>query len=209
MKIVSRATHFAWLIALLIILSITSSIADLGFSSAVRLSTYDGQYQARTVYDGGFLLFFAYDFAAVPTVGGETNPTAETSRFFGKSAEFLAAETVAPRINVLPSSGNRFLVGPGGDAIIVPRGASGPVPIINQGGRTTGFGFTGGSGGLGLDSRVSNVRIMDATLPRGPSPGYPAGYVNYQNIGGQSVNPFTGQTIAPNNPLWHMPLTPP
>jgi RHS repeat-associated protein len=120
-----------------------------------------------------------------------------------------AAETVAPRINVLPSSGNRFVVSPGGDAIIVPRGASGPVPIINQGGRTTGFGFTGGSGGLGLDSRVSNVRIMDAMLPRGPSPGYPAGYVNYQNIGGQSVNPFTGQTIAPNNPLWHIPLTPP
>jgi len=80
---------------------------------------------------------------------------------------------------------------------------------INQGGRTTGFGYTGGSGGLGLDHRVSNVRIMDATLPRGPSPGYPAGYVNYQNIGGQSVNPFTGQTIAPNNPLWHIPLTPP
>ena len=51
--------------------------------------------------------------------------------------------------------------------------------------------------------------VMDATLPRGPSPGYPAGYVNYQNIGGQSVNPRTGQTIAPNNPLWHIPLTPP
>ncbi len=127
----------------------------------------------------------------------------------GTAVKTTAAETVTSRVNILPSSGNRFVVSPGGDAIIVPQGASGPVLIINQGGRTTGFGYTGGSGGLGLDLRVSNVRIMDATLPRGPSPGYPAGYVNYQNIGGQSVNPFTGQTIAPNNPLWHISLTPP
>jgi RHS repeat-associated protein len=128
------------------------------------------------------------------------------------SVEATAAAGTIPRVNVLPSSGNRFIVSPGGDAIIVPRGASGPVPVINQGGRTTGFGYTGGSGGLGLDPRVSNVRIMDATLPRGPSPGYPAGYVNYRNNAlptPQSVNPFTGQTLAPNDPFWHIPLTPP
>lgn len=95
----------------------------------------------------------------------------------------------------------------GGNVIIVPRGATGPGPVINQGGRTIGFGYSGGSGGPGLDPRVANVRIMDATAPRGPSPGYPAGYVNYQNASGQSVDPFTGQTIAPNNPIWHIPLT--
>jgi 2-cysteine adaptor domain-containing protein len=34
--------------------------------------------------------------------------------------------------------------------------------------------------------------------------------LNSRKPGGpQSVNPFTGQTIAPNNPLWHIPLTTP
>jgi RHS repeat-associated protein len=157
------------------------------------------------------LLFAGGEIGEAGEVGeGATTVEAGTEAAAATTPEFLPTPTVpeAP-VNVLPSSGSTFVVSPGGDAIVVPEGASGPVPNINQGGTTTGFGYTGGSGGPGLDPRVSNVRIMDPTLPNGPSPGYPAGYVNYQNALGQSVNPFTGQTIAPNNPLWHIPLTPP
>jgi RHS repeat-associated protein len=93
-----------------------------------------------------------------------------------------------------------------GPSIVVPQGATGPTPIINKSGITTGFGYTGGSGGLSLSPRVSDLRIMDPTLPKGPSPGYPAGYANYSNAAGQSVNPTTGQTVAKSNVWWHIPL---
>ncbi len=207
MKSLLRLIRSLWFVALLVLFDFGLATSTSGMTASAI--AYDGQTQPTIVYDAHSPLVFGYDVAPAPAANEKGSRVAETSGVFSGFAKFVAAETVAPRINVLPSSGNRFVVSPGGDAIIVPRGASGPVPIINQGGRTTGFGYTGGSGGLGLDPRVSNVRIMDATLPRGPSPGYPAGYVNYQNIGGQSVNPFTGQTIAPNNPLWHIPLTPP
>ena len=96
-----------------------------------------------------------------------------------------------------------FVVTQRGEAITVPTGATGPYPTEGAG-----FQYKGGSGGPGLDPQVSNVRIMDPTLPRGPSPGYPGGYVSYSNVGGQTVNPFTGQTVPPTDPMWHMPLLP-
>ena len=43
-----------------------------------------------------------------------------------------------------------------------------------------------------LDAQVSGLRIMDATLPRGPSPGYPGGYASYFNATGQTVSSLTG-----------------
>ncbi len=94
-----------------------------------------------------------------------------------------------------------FIGTPNGELIIVPEGATGPSAT-----RGAGFEFTGGSGGHGLDPRVTDVRIMDPTPPRPPSPGYPNGYVSYSNSSGQTVNPFTGQTISPNNPFWHIKL---
>jgi hypothetical protein len=100
---------------------------------------------------------------------------------------------------------NLIVVTPGGTAIPIPTNATGPVPVINPGGKTTGFAYTGGSGGYGMSPRTSNVRIMDPTLPKGPSPGYPNGYTNYQNASGQGVNPKTGQTIGKSDPAWHNP----
>jgi len=100
---------------------------------------------------------------------------------------------------------NLIVVTPGGTAIPVPNGAAGPVPIINPGGATTGFKFTGGSGGYGMNSRVTTVRIMDPTLPNAASPGYPNGNVTYENAVGQGVNPATGRTIPDNDPMRHIP----
>lgn len=95
------------------------------------------------------------------------------------------------------SRGPSFIANSNGEVIRVPEGATGPEPAESR----RGFQFTGGSGGAPLDSRVAGVRVMD--------PGYsgkyfyPNGYVSYFNEAGQTVNPFTGQTIARSDPFWH------
>lgn len=94
-----------------------------------------------------------------------------------------------------------FIVSPGGTAIPVPEGAT-RMPTVSG----KGFRFGGGSGGFGLDTRTSGVRVMDPTLPRGPSPGYPGGYATYENAAGQTVNPLTGRTIPTSDAWWHIPL---
>lgn len=110
--------------------------------------------------------------------------------------------TTPPSVPNTPS----FLGQSSGPAISVPEGAV-FTPIVNPGGKITGFGYTGGTGGgNGLSSKVTAIRIMDPTLPRGPSPGYPNGYVNYMNASGQAVNPLSGQTVARSSPWWHLPL---
>jgi len=35
---------------------------------------------------------------------------------------------------------------------------------------------------------------------------YPNGYVSYMNSGGQVVNPLTGKTLQPSDPLWRIEL---
>jgi hypothetical protein len=45
---------------------------------------------------------------------------------------------------------------------------------------------------------------MDPTPPKGKSPGYPNGYVKYQNKAKQGVNPHTGRTAA--NKDNHFPI---
>jgi hypothetical protein len=58
--------------------------------------------------------------------------------------------------------------------------------------------------GNGPADNVTDVRVMD------PNPQNPTGYVNYgtqQADGGwQTVNPYTGQSLPPTDPWWHIPL---
>jgi hypothetical protein len=89
-----------------------------------------------------------------------------------------------------------------GPSIVVPEGATGPIPANNG----LGVQYTGGSGGPGLDPSVSSVRIMDPTAPAGPSPGYPNGYASYSNASGQAINPLNGQTVPKSSPWWHIDL---
>ncbi len=35
---------------------------------------------------------------------------------------------------------------------------------------------------------------------------HPNGYVSYENAAGQTINPMTGETIAPSDLWWHYPL---
>jgi len=96
---------------------------------------------------------------------------------------------------------NLIIVTPGGTAIPIPQGAVGPT-LVRTG---KGFEFTGGSGGYDLSTNASNVRIMDPTLPKGPSPGYPNGYANYQDTQGQSIDQYSGKTVGKSDPAWHQP----
>ncbi|MBZ5555630.1 MAG: hypothetical protein LAO21_23230 [Acidobacteriia bacterium] len=107
-----------------------------------------------------------------------------------------------------PSNSPNFLVSPAGEAIIVPEGATGPLPVENSSGNTIGFSFKGGSGGPGLNPRVNEVQVKDPTPQQGASPGYPGGNVSYYNSQGQKVNSATGQTVSNSDPSAHVPLNP-
>jgi RHS repeat-associated protein len=98
-----------------------------------------------------------------------------------------------------------FVVSPGGTAFPVPKGAHGPTPVINDAGKQTGVAYTGGTGGA--NSQVSTMRVMDPTQPKGKSPGYPDGYVKYENSATptpQGVDLYTGKTLS--NSKSHFPI---
>ena len=83
----------------------------------------------------------------------------------------------------------------------VPDGATG-VPTDTGKGLT----YEIPEGTPGLNSRVTSIRVMEP-VTTGPYQ-YENGYVSYMNKLGQTVNPLTGQTVAPNDPFAHIPLPP-
>jgi transglutaminase-like putative cysteine protease len=92
--------------------------------------------------------------------------------------------------------GTNYIVTPGGTVFPVPRGAVGPTPTTNGVGVPNGTAFTGGSGGS--NGQVSTMRIMDPTRAGGGNPGYPNGYIKYENNASprpQSVDPYTGRVL--------------
>ena len=109
-----------------------------------------------------------------------------------------SADEVAEGVSRSPS----FIVKPNGETVIVPKGAQGPFPVESG----KGFMFRGGSGGHGLSDAASDVRIMDpVTGGKYPKPN---GYASYLNGGGQTINPFTGQTVGKSSPWWHWEFLP-
>jgi RHS repeat-associated protein len=86
-----------------------------------------------------------------------------------------------------------FVVNSKGDAAAIPDGARGPHPPD----RGTGMSYTGGSGGKGMNDRVTGVRIMDADKRQGRR-------VNYMNKEGQTADPKTGQVISRGDPRGHI-----
>jgi hypothetical protein len=117
---------------------------------------------------------------------------------FGEFGTCSATPPNRVQVGPIGGQGPNFIVTPQGTTYPVPNGAIGPDPADN--GR--GMQFQGGSGGNGLDPRASGFRYMDP-VTSGPYP-YPNGYGSYNNASGQTVNPYTGQTIAPSNPMWHI-----
>jgi RHS repeat-associated protein len=129
-----------------------------------------------------------------------------TDAAFGGSVSVTAVE--APAVEVQSVSSPSFISMPSGDVVPVPEGATGPTPVVNGSGNTTGFQYQGGSGGNGMDAKTTGVRVMDPTPARGASPGYPNGNASYNNTSGQTVNPQSGQTVPRSDPSAHIPLKP-
>lgn len=113
-----------------------------------------------------------------------------------------ATRAVVGAADDVPLHSPNFVVHPNGEIVPVPTGAIGPTPARTG----SGFQFRGGSGGHGLDPRVTDVRIMDPVV--GGKHPLPNGYVSYGNASGQTVNPWTGRTIDPGNPWWHWQWSP-
>jgi hypothetical protein len=55
-----------------------------------------------------------------------------------------------------------------------------------------------------ISERVASIRVANPVTTGKYQ--YPNGYVSYLNSGGQVVNPLTGETLQPSDPLWHIPL---
>lgn len=113
------------------------------------------------------------------------------------SSEMIVEEQVqvAQQAAVRASASPDFVVTNKGTAVAIPDGATGPSAPE----RGTGMVYTGGTGGKGMDPRVSGVRIMDANNNQGRR-------VNYMNNGTQTVNPTSGRTISRTDPAGHVPL---
>ncbi len=111
-----------------------------------------------------------------------------------KPTALNSIDEVKAASNVVKSE-TGFVVTEGGTTIPIPKGASGPIDPK----RGSGMVYDGGSGGHGMDKRVSGVRIMDANSNQGRR-------VNYMNSSGQTVDPKTGKTIANNDPRGHLPI---
>lgn len=77
--------------------------------------------------------------------------------------QFLADESGAMPAQRPTRGAPDFVVTPAGEAIPIPQGANGPNMT-----RAPGMQFTGGSGGRGMNSRVTGVRVMEGNRNQGP-----------------------------------------
>ncbi|WP_420232920.1 RHS repeat domain-containing protein [Pseudomonas sp. ABY48] len=125
--------------------------------------------------------------AMVPLVPGAAGLAIQGARGLEKTAE------TSLQVERSAAAAPDFVVSPNGTTFPVPKGASGPSPVINPAGKTTGSAFTNGKGG---DNRQgSTMRLMQPTPPKGNSPGYSNGYIKYENKSGQGVDPYSGKTL--------------
>ncbi len=153
-------------------------------------------------YANGVLSLFVAGAEALSSLGNLMTSWSTT-----KALSLPSTPTVPTEIPIArPAAAPNFVVDRSGQVFPVPQGARGPVPVVNSAGNQTGVAFTGGT--MGQNGQVSQIRLMNATPPRGASPGYPNGYVVYGNSAGQNVVPSTGRSNAPQS-MMHFPLNNP
>lgn len=210
---IKRRRSARWLVvlvaALAVVLGISNSALARTTSTDVGSFTYDAPaatlVDARAFSDataGGTQLGGALERHASPSrpaQGASTTP----------AITFVATEAVPGGVDTgmihgPPLGRPNFVANANGEIVPVPEGAVGPT-MVDSG---KGFQFTGGSGGRGLNPRVTDVRIMDPVTSGKYT--YPDGYVSYSNgaTPPQTVNPWTGQTVANADPWAHWPWGP-
>ena len=187
-----------WLVAFIVLgisgLTPTPSAHAATTTASARTLTYDATSVSRVdVHEIEGAVAFA---ALLNDLRWESGAPAVSARAPSPTPSVVVTATEA-----VPN-GPTFIAHSNGEVIAVPSGATGPTPVASG----KGFQFTGGSGGPGLDPRVTDVRVMDP-VTGGKYP-YPNGYVSYSNEAGQAVNPATGQTVGKSDPMWHWPWGP-
>lgn len=160
-------------------------------NNPIRYTDPDGRTAVDIVNKRGRSVLLEGGCCAVPRGGVITSVG---PRYYGNERMGSLGSTAAGS-----SRGPDFIVSPGGTSFPVPSGAVGPTPVLSPAGNQTGVAFTGGTGGT--NGQVSTMRIMDPTPARGSSPGYPNGYIKYENSAApkpQGVDPYSGKTL-PNS----------
>ena len=123
--------------------------------------------------------------SVIPVIGGVADYSKAT-RVAAKTAETFTVDAVTKATRV-PD----FIASADGNIFPVPRGATGPFST-----RASGMQFIGGSGGPGLDPRVTGVRFMDPNATQ-------AARAIYMNDVGQSVNPLNGRVVPKGDSSAH------
>jgi|SRR5580658_2492340 hypothetical protein len=180
-------------LAMLVVASTTAALVADPFATAVGLAA-----SATHAYDRDASNLSTLDMGASKLGTPAALVRASLPRADGTSLSsgvpVVAAEGGA---DAAAARGPSFIVHPNGEAVPIPEGATGPTSVSSG----NGVQFSGGSGASWLDPRVAGVRVMDPVTSGKYL--YPNGYVSYFNEAGQTVNPFTGQTIARSDPFWH------
>ena len=153
---------------------------------------------ARGNYEDAALSFVSM----VPVIGDAIGKGGKAARFIEKSSGKKTPGGSGQKLVPKKNTSTDFIVDPSGQVFPMPKNASGPYPVTNNAGKITGTYFKGSKGGDNGQVRI--MRIMDPTPPRGASPGYPNGYIKYENMVGQGVDPYTGKTLP--NSRSHFPL---
>lgn len=164
-------------------------VANVGLGlSSLSSNLSDGDWSAAALDTVGL----AYDGLAsvIPFLPGGASAGIKAGRAVDSAASAAKSIDVPKGANKAPD----FVVSPNGTTFPVPKGATGPTSVVNPAGKKTGDAFTGGSGGA--NGQVDTMRVMNPTPPRGNSPGYPNGYIKYENKAGQGVDPYSGRTLS-------------
>lgn len=168
-------------LALLLILVLGGGVGPFGITHAVASYDYDAPSQVVSA-----------SRAVAPVAHTSTTLTANLradalrGERSGAGALWASTSSIPARLAAKAGRG-------GAHSPIIPKGAMGPYPT-----RRPGSQYVGGAGGSGVHPSVTGVRFMEATAHHQLRP-------VYMNAQGQSVHPFTGQTIPPDHPMAHIP----
>jgi hypothetical protein len=113
-NIISKMIGSSWLLILMAMFGFALPAHTRDLSS--HDIAYDGLMQLKIAYDGRSLSLCDYDAASTLSANDNDSQVDGTTGIFATLPEFVAAKGTPP-VNVLPSSGNKFVVDPKGNVI--------------------------------------------------------------------------------------------
>lgn len=139
----------SWATFILVVATALSAVFVAASASASAVTSTYGYDTAAHVYDAP-ALFSSPDTATSYLRGSPPGPEVASREGSPSTRGCCVAAGTGDDVAGAAAPGPNFLVRSNGETVIVPQGASGPVPT-----RGDGFQFTGGSGGNGLHPSTS------------------------------------------------------